>query len=384
MSPARAARPWMAGLLAALFACGAPPGEGARPAASAGPTQTAPHGYAAVADSRVVGIPVERRVSTVPSASPPPSAEEAGMAALNRDCLEGKGERCFQLAQILERRATLSDASPSGAISAYGQACRWEYVAGCLRMGEIYATDEYLMKRPEEAMRFFRAACERGAAAGCDAVRRMEVPSGAPPRSPEELTLLTCEGGGVEACLRVGEMYEAGAGRPVDLERAAQLYRKLCRLSGEDVRGCNKASGLFRSTAWPGRDPALAARYSQRACDGIRPDRFNLDKRYAEAALTGCKELARVYESGTGRRERPCPRGRALRQDLQLPRRRGLLRGGAPLPARRRRSQGRGPSERLFQGSLPSRRAAGLRGSRAMSRRTRSKAGARGVRFASS
>jgi hypothetical protein len=270
---------------------------------------------------------------------PAPSAGEVEIADANRECLEGKGARCFQLAQILERRATLNDASPENAIHFYHQACRLDDVAGCLRLGEIFSTDEYLLKRPEQALGFFKAACERGAAracvrlglsyengegvarsfekaiehynqacrageaAGCDSARRLSAvpePSASPPRSPEELTLLTCEGGGVDACIRVGESYETGGGRLLDLERAAQYYRKLCRLSGDDARGCNKASRLYRSTAWPGRDPAVAAQYSQRACDRLRRDRVDLERLLAAAALDGCKDLARMYAHGEG------------------------------------------------------------------------------------
>jgi uncharacterized protein len=297
--------PWLV-TAAVLSGCGSPPAEKARPTEHERARQAdSPIRLAQPDAPRMAGFSGPSPAATPPPASPSPSAEEIEIAAANRACIEGKGDRCFQLARILERRATISETSPSDAISSYHQACRFENVAGCLRLGEIYSTDEYLLKRPEDAVRYFTAACERGDAAGCDAAKRLQArpepgatPTPAP--SPEDLTVLACEGGSVDACLRVGQMYETGAGRPVDLERAAQLYRKVCRHSGQDARGCNNASRLYRSGAWPGRDPAVAARYSQRACDLFSHDMLGLYKQMADAALSGCKDLARMYDTGEG------------------------------------------------------------------------------------
>ncbi len=93
-----------------------------------------------------------------------------------------------------------------------------------------------------------------------------------------------CDGGSMEGCSQLGDLYAFGDGIAQDYAQAASLYRKAC--DGGGAEGCYSLGWLYDQGHGVTQDSAQAHSLFNRACDG-----GNMD---------GCYGLGTDYEFGTG------------------------------------------------------------------------------------
>ena len=111
-----------------------------------------------------------------------------------------------------------------------------------------------------------------------------------------------CDGGGTEACLCLGEMYEegrqysTGKGIPQDHGKAVKLYQKVCNegLAG----GCHKLGGMYQFGKGVTRNNGRAAELYSKACDG--------------GSTGGCTSAGLLYSLGGGNVRRDVTKAKSL------------------------------------------------------------------------
>lgn len=180
------------------------------------------------------------------------AANKRGVAInlFEKSCKRGNPKSCFNVGLLREeqlRPATERSVSSldngadevSGITTAYSDACALGFQRGCAMLVQYYRSRRYAMQNLPKAISLAQTACEANE---------------------------------VSACEGLAEMHYLGEGMPVDLLRAAVLFKKACDAGGRSLSCFNyalmneKAQGIFQNSlraleyyriaCWRGSDAA--------------------------------------------------------------------------------------------------------------------------------
>ncbi len=75
----------------------------------------------------------------------------------------------------------------------------------------------------------------------------------------------SCDGGDIDACLYLGDLYYIGEGVKQNYQKASELLEKTC--NGGDPYGCNNLGILYEGGYGVRQNYAIAKEYYGKACD---------------------------------------------------------------------------------------------------------------------
>ena len=116
--------------------------------------------------------------------------------------------------------------NPEEAGKRFKAACDGAEMTGCVRLGILHVTGLGVEKSEEKAEALFTKACEAEDMNGCAA---RETPLHQPQRKAcEEVRTLACEGGSMEGCLYLGQLYLEGIGVKANSKKHATHFEPAC------------------------------------------------------------------------------------------------------------------------------------------------------------
>ena len=145
----------------------------------------------------------------------------------------------------------------------------------------------YDFKSFEEARPPLRQACDGGNMEGCYYLGELyENGQGGAQDFALARTVFqkACDGGNMESCDNLGKLYENGQGGAQDYALARWVYQKAC--DGGNVEICDNLGKLYENGQGGAQDYALARTVFQKACDG--------------GNMESCDNLGKLYENGQG------------------------------------------------------------------------------------
>lgn len=157
--------------------------------------------------------------------------------------------------------------------------CKAGHLGSCERLGRIYWSGAGVVRDPSRAADLLQRACGGGHASACMRLGELFQASGSPHKSTPWFQR-ACDGGEGAACVELAYVHDPGLdGRS---ERAAELYRRACRLGSAE--GCRMAALGYRKDSSAGAVETLAQ--LEPACD--RGD------------ARSCEALLALYARGAG------------------------------------------------------------------------------------
>jgi TPR repeat protein/dienelactone hydrolase len=201
-------------------------------------------------------------------------------------CDGGRGKMCKLLGQSYVRRGRSGD--HRAARDAFERACEAESpdYGGCTYAGHVYENGLVGERDYDRAWQYYRRACQNGFGRGCHSLGVM-VATGRGVEKDEQRAVdyyrVACARGSEMGCTDLGNRMVDGWGTSKDAERGADMVIKTCETS-EYPYACTHAGDYYREGTGVTADPATAASYYRRGCEGHYP--------------RGCLELAEMLEKG--------------------------------------------------------------------------------------
>jgi|GEM_PF-5855410 len=176
-------------------------------------------------------------------------------------CKLGIADGCASLAVMFEE--SLGGAQDLGAArTAYAKACEADLPGACTRLSQFARNGWGGSQDAAEAKRLARKACALGDQRGCIETVRYETQ---PVADPLETSAKLCDGGSVDACIRLGEaMLAESAVDPSSAALARIAYSEACNLGSE--MGCAVYGALIYDGTGGPRDPARGEALVRKGC----------------------------------------------------------------------------------------------------------------------
>ncbi len=235
-------------------------------------------------------------------------------------CTKGHGDACASLGVMLER----GEGGPrdwNGAEGLYRKACDGGSAIGCNNLAVLY--HERALREPRflpKALDAYRSACAMQYEGSCAQVETLEKQLETDPAKKAERWEKECaDDGNAEACHKAGTAHYLGDGMPRNPAKAATYFRKAC--DGGHASSCYNLALMMEQGDIPRDAKQLIALYETacekgdaRACSNagfmfINGDGAPLDQEKGrtlfEKSCTmkhgeGCYNLGNVYEQGAG------------------------------------------------------------------------------------
>lgn len=185
---------------------------------------------------------------------------------------------------------TVKASCKSGDVDGCKKQCEtFKNSGSCIVLGRMYKEGNGVsLVDDEEAVRYFKKACDSGDLLGCVEEGRMhEVGKGTPKNVDKAVKLYgrACDGKQPIGCRELAGNYFSGDGVTKDVPKALDLYQKAC--DQKDFYACNRL-GLIHYDGLGGQptDDAKAVKLFSKACDG--------------GEGVACSNLASAYDDGRG------------------------------------------------------------------------------------
>ena len=197
---------------------------------------------------------------------------------LQKGC-EGKdATSCADLGNIYAE----VDQNPQSALMMYETCCAQDSMECCHAQGQLQLE---LDQSPTPKVRaLMQQACDKGAVQSCGHLGSIFSDEDANFDKAVPMLTVACEGGYMDACNRMGVLYQKGKGVNTDLQKAQELYQKAC--VKEEVRACVNLGYMYLDGTGVEKDFDKARQYLDAAC--LKGD--------AEA----CVQIGELYGKGIG------------------------------------------------------------------------------------
>jgi TPR repeat protein len=171
------------------------------------------------------------------------------IALWTRACEGGLADGCYNLGVAFRKGVAGPPALPA-AVAAWEQGCRLDGLRACAELGTALMAGNGVQADDARARLLLTGACDKGHWPACHNLGVLLSGAGEHPAALAALTK-ACDHDFASSCVNLGAMHSMGRGTPNDQAKAAEIWRKACRLGSTKACGAVKDLEQSAKTSQP-------------------------------------------------------------------------------------------------------------------------------------